>query len=62
MGDEEELSSSLIDSKMGQSSGISVECWQVGPEILCMRGIEMWVKIGNVPCEREVLVEGVTTR
>ncbi|KAJ7784820.1 hypothetical protein B0H14DRAFT_2630631 [Mycena olivaceomarginata] len=28
----------------------------------CMRGIEMWVKIGNVPCEREVRVEGVNTR
>jgi hypothetical protein len=25
--------------------------------MLCMRGIEMWVKIGNVPCEREVRVQ-----
>jgi hypothetical protein len=33
------------------------ESEQIGPEVLCMSGIETWVKIGNVPCEREVRVQ-----
>ncbi|KAJ7824105.1 hypothetical protein B0H14DRAFT_2597485 [Mycena olivaceomarginata] len=36
-----------------------VGCWQIGPEMLCMCGIEIGWEIRDVPCGREVQVEGV---
>ncbi|KAJ7827851.1 hypothetical protein B0H14DRAFT_2594955 [Mycena olivaceomarginata] len=60
---EEELSSVLVNSKMGRSSGI----WGVrvneksrwgGPEKTRRRGIGIWWKIGDVPCGREKVFTG----